>query len=138
MVALFNLQLKVDMLCHNLDRSLNLSIFGHIQLQDLNLTTPKNIYQQGSQNSTRMATILKENKGRKRIWDLYKRCISHPLNSNFFQCVKIVVVWTIIALHLEESGGFFNYLIIIIKYHQLGLFDIHYTTFNQHLNLHYK
>jgi hypothetical protein len=41
MVALFSLQLKVDMLCHNLDRSLNLSIFGHIQLQDLNLITPK-------------------------------------------------------------------------------------------------
>ncbi len=34
--------------------------------------------------------------------------------------------------------GFFNCLTIIIEYHQFNLFDIHYTTPNKHLNLHYK
>jgi hypothetical protein len=64
MVALFSLRLKVDMFYHNLDRSPNLSIFGHIQLQDLNLTMLKKNYQQGSQNSTCMPTTRRKKEGK--------------------------------------------------------------------------
>ncbi len=36
-----------------------------------------------SQNSTCVSTILEERRGRKKTWDLYKRCHSYPLTSHF-------------------------------------------------------
>lgn len=67
------------------------------------------------------------------MWDFIKVNIPTHWPHFLFQCVKIMVVWTIVTLHLEESGGlmkfeFFNCLTIDNGFHWLDLPNVHCTT----------